>query len=557
VRIAKQLAIGFAVALASCLSQPGEAAAKPVTQPAEVLTVSKCADGRYAAYGVIRWKAFKGVDSYTVLFDDSALGGPQEVTVTEPFSQDDFNEEFPIPAPDGTHQIIWTGVFGPCESEPPDFSERITNARVEFTRRGEYVEGSVRRPCVAGECETEPVRGVRVTAGGSSDTTNFDGEYSIKLPKPGTYDVTPRKGDLTFKPASKRVKVGSNSTATANFSADSPLVELSGEVTGRLCTDGHGDLAPGCGPFTHLDKSYLQVSSYGVAPAPAAADIRIDGPNGSFTANANKKAWSTRVPAGRYTLTLTHSRQPGPAAEPFALPAVRRVTATEDKDNLDFMICAIFGLETFSLEASFSFPTRSFPCGSLDPVKVRVVDVDGEPFPEDQAAVEVFGDSAPVGRGVTTLHGRRPDFARASGTLFANSIEANGGFEAVAISDGDVRGGRAEVELHPEVATTQASTASVSVAVDGLPRRSSFKLALRGTNVAEGVTCVSKRSVEFDPRAPGAPQGDLIDTGSRNALVTITPRFIEQSFCPGTYGVTVLDRGDPVARSGRFTIPAG
>ncbi len=207
---------------------------KPVIGPAYVYTVKHqefvdgwCTGG---AGGGIRWPAVKGVDAYTVVFNDGAYGGAeQRVSVAADPTTGDWpgdnppeGETYPESnAPKGEHQLGWTGYvyFGPGECQPDntDYSTRLTNPHTEYLREGEYIDGTVKGPCEADICP--PAQGVKVTAkgkGGGSDTTDSAGRYSIKVKK-GTYAVTPSKGDFKFGPKSKQVTVRSNSTATADF----------------------------------------------------------------------------------------------------------------------------------------------------------------------------------------------------------------------------------------------------------------------------------------------------------------------------------------------------
>jgi hypothetical protein len=179
--------------------------------------------------GIIRWPAVKGVDAYTVVFNDGAYGGAeQRIPVAAdaegnwPGDKPPEGETYPdANAPKGEHQMGWTGGAyfgpGPCQPDTADYSSRLTNAHTEYFREGEYIDGTVKGPCEDDGCPPTP--GVKVTAngsGGGSDTTDSAGKYSIKVKK-GSYTVTPSKGDFKFGPKSKRVSVRTNSTATANF----------------------------------------------------------------------------------------------------------------------------------------------------------------------------------------------------------------------------------------------------------------------------------------------------------------------------------------------------
>lgn len=243
--------LGFAAVLAPALLGPtGALGSEPklVTAPAQVTSLGYCEeDGGYyqsGSSGGFRWTAVKGVTAYTVVFNDGAYGGAEQriaVAAEEDGSwpADNPPEGVNHPewnAPSGTHQVGWTGGagFGPgsCAGyEPPDYSERLTNAHVEYYLDGEYVLGTVRGPCRDGACP--PLGGVKVTAkgpGGGSATTSASGAYSIKVKK-GEYKVTARKGDLEFSPESKTVKVGTNRSKTANFTAKYPERKFKAKVT--------------------------------------------------------------------------------------------------------------------------------------------------------------------------------------------------------------------------------------------------------------------------------------------------------------------------------------
>lgn len=221
---------------------------KLVIAPAEVISLGYCEeDGGFYQVGTaggFRWTAVKGVTAYTVVFNDGAYGGAEQripVTAEEdgswPGDRPPEGEKHPEwNAPSGTHQVGWTGSagFGPgtcADYEPPDYSGRLTNARVEYYRDGEYVVGTIKGPCVKRVCP--PLEGVKVTAkgpGGGSATTNSFGTYSIKVKK-GTYEVVPRKGELEFSPETRTVKVGANRARTADFTAKHPELKLKARVT--------------------------------------------------------------------------------------------------------------------------------------------------------------------------------------------------------------------------------------------------------------------------------------------------------------------------------------
>lgn len=242
------LAMHASTALASTSATPLQAVPKPVTAPAQVVSLGYCEeDGGFyqsGSSGGFRWAAVKGVTAYTVVFNDGAYGGAeQRITVAAeddgswPADRPPEGEKHPEwNAPSGTHQIGWTGGagFGPgsCAGyEPPDYSERLTNAHVEYYLDGEYVMGTVRGPCVNGSCP--PLQGVKVTAkgpGGGSATTGASGAYSIKVRK-GTYEVKAQKGELEFSPESKTVKVGTNKVKTVNFKARNPELKFKAKVT--------------------------------------------------------------------------------------------------------------------------------------------------------------------------------------------------------------------------------------------------------------------------------------------------------------------------------------
>ena len=175
-----------------------------VTASATVVSVAIHRSDYCSDNGIIRWTAVKGVDSYTVLFNDAAYGGAeQSVTVAEPFPDDQREPPgSPLNAPAGTHQLNWTGIYGspPC-GEPVDYSGRLTNARVKYVREGAYIDGRITTPpCVEEPCVS--VEGIKVTAKGEetkSDSTDADGRYSIKVKK-GTYTVVPKGGGLEFDP---------------------------------------------------------------------------------------------------------------------------------------------------------------------------------------------------------------------------------------------------------------------------------------------------------------------------------------------------------------------
>lgn len=234
--------------LGLALIAPASAAArsKPITAPAQVWSIGYCdeADGFYStgSAGGFRWSAVKGVTAYTLIFNDGAYGGAEQRVPVVADEAGNFPDDHPPEgethpewnAPKGVHQMIWTGGagWGPgsCDGfEQPDYSGRLTNARVEYTLLGEYVVGTVKGPCDGGACP--PLAGVRVRAkgpGGGSATTGPSGAYSIKV-KEGTYEVTAKKGGLKFSPKSHTVKVGNDRVKTANFTAGSKS-KLVGDV---------------------------------------------------------------------------------------------------------------------------------------------------------------------------------------------------------------------------------------------------------------------------------------------------------------------------------------
>lgn len=191
------------------------------TAEAQVVSIALHSAESCADYGLFRWKAVKGVDSYTLKFNDAAYGGAEQIKViSKPFTEDVKEAPgSPLNAPAGTHQAGWTGIFGspPC-GEPVDYSGRLTNARVEYVREGSYIEGKIRVPGCEVGCPS--VKGIKVTANGKtdrSDTTDANGNYSIKVRK-GEYKVFPRKGGLDFNPDKRNVRVGEDDSARANFS---------------------------------------------------------------------------------------------------------------------------------------------------------------------------------------------------------------------------------------------------------------------------------------------------------------------------------------------------
>ena len=188
---------------------------------ATVVSIAIHSDSNCEDYGLFRWKAVKGVDSYTLKFNDAAYNGNEQVkTITKPFTEDVKGDPgSPLNAPPGTHQAGWTGIYGspPC-GEPVDYSGRLTNPRVEYVREGSYIDGIVRVPNCEVNCPS--VKGIKVTARGKttkSDVTDAQGQYSMKVRK-GSYTVVPRKGGLDFLPDKRNVRVGENDSARANFS---------------------------------------------------------------------------------------------------------------------------------------------------------------------------------------------------------------------------------------------------------------------------------------------------------------------------------------------------
>lgn len=237
----------------------GAAEPKPVSAPAQVWSIGYCdsADGFYdvKTIGGFRWSAVKGVTSYTLVFNDGAYGGAEQRVPVSADAEGNWADDNPPEgekhpdwnAPKGIHQMLWTGGvgFGPggCEGfEQPDYSGRLTNARVEYLLDGEYVMGTVKGPCQNKVCP--PLAGVRVTAkgpGGGSATTDPTGAYSIKVKK-GTYEVTAKKGGLDFSPGSHTVKVGTDRVKTVNFTAKhrDPKPKLVGAIARLVVTGGKG-----------------------------------------------------------------------------------------------------------------------------------------------------------------------------------------------------------------------------------------------------------------------------------------------------------------------------
>ncbi len=212
--------VGAVTAVALGCGLVSLAAAETKTEPAHSFTLVATNGTDCAYYGALRWRAISGVTSYTVLFDDPALGGPQSVVVSKPWP-DDHKQEGDLSAvktPGGTHQLVWTGLFG-C-GETPDFSWRFVHPRVKYTVKGEFIDGTVTGDCRPAPCD--PIDGVRVTArgpSGGSDTTDKRGDYSIKV-KEGTYVVAPDFVNLKFDPPDRRVRVSKDATARANFTAN-------------------------------------------------------------------------------------------------------------------------------------------------------------------------------------------------------------------------------------------------------------------------------------------------------------------------------------------------
>jgi hypothetical protein len=267
-----------------------KAAPKPITGPAYVYTFKhqEEADG-YCSGGTgayIRWPATKGVDAYTVIFNDAAYGGEEQRVAAGadaegnwPSDNPSEGEQYPdANAPKGEHQIGWTGGAyfgpGPCQPDNTDYSGRLTNAHTEYFRDGEYIDGTVKGPCEDDGCP--PTQGVKVTAKGSgagSDTTDSAGRYSIKVKK-GTYTVTPSKGDFKFGPKSKKVTVRGNSTATANFTVSGGPAKLDVSVVPKQSPINVSDSPEQSGPAqTTVD---VTVRNHGKGTAEAVSLKNLD-----------------------------------------------------------------------------------------------------------------------------------------------------------------------------------------------------------------------------------------------------------------------------------------
>lgn len=211
--------VAFVVVPTAVIAAPNQVPARggTTTDKASVVSVHQEVDGGCSDAGVIRWKAVKGVDSYTVVFNDAAYAGAeQRVAVGEPFAGDNsYPAGSPLNAPGGMHQLVWTGgSYSPPCSAPVDYSGRLTNARVEYAPEFGVISGRVVDPRGLG------VPDVQIKAKGKASlraTTEFDGDYRIEVPaaKVGTYEVTPDgKG---FDPESKRVTLSKGKRAEANF----------------------------------------------------------------------------------------------------------------------------------------------------------------------------------------------------------------------------------------------------------------------------------------------------------------------------------------------------
>lgn len=174
------------------------------------------------AYGILRFPAIKGVDSYTLVFNDARFGGAERsVTVSAPFPEDNFETPYgTIRAPGGTHQDVYTAYHSGGGDCSIDYASRLSNTRMIYTRDGSHIAGYVTKACEDGRCG---VKGIKVVArprgsggGGNSATTSTLGYYTMKA-RPGRYNVAPRDGKLTFSPAHRSVTVKKEDTAKADF----------------------------------------------------------------------------------------------------------------------------------------------------------------------------------------------------------------------------------------------------------------------------------------------------------------------------------------------------
>ncbi|KAA0274128.1 MAG: hypothetical protein EDQ89_02835 [Acidobacteria bacterium] len=175
------------------------------------------------AYGVLRFPAIKGVDSYTLVFNDAYYGGAERsVTVSAPFPEDNFETPYgTIKAGGGVHQKVYTALHSGSGDCSVDMASRLSNVRMIYSRGGSHIAGWVTKACDTGRCG---IKGVKVVAkrrggsGGASATTSSLGYYTMKV-KPGDYNVAPRDRKVTFSPDHRKVKVKKESTANASFSA--------------------------------------------------------------------------------------------------------------------------------------------------------------------------------------------------------------------------------------------------------------------------------------------------------------------------------------------------
>ena len=266
---------------------------KPITGPAYVYTFTHqeesggyCSGG---AGGYIRWPAVKGVDSYTVIFNDAAYGGSEQRVgvaadpTTGDWPQDNPSDSDIYPdsaAPKGEHQLGWTGINyfgpGPCQPDTTDYSGRLTNPHTEYFRDGEHIDGTVKGPCEDDVCP--PTKGVKITAkgkGGGSDTTDSAGRYSIKVKK-GTYTVVPSKGDFKFGPKSKKVTVRGNSTAKADFTVAGGPAKLNVTVVPKQSPINVSDSPEQSGPAQTTVDVTVRNHGKGTAEGVSLKNLEID-----------------------------------------------------------------------------------------------------------------------------------------------------------------------------------------------------------------------------------------------------------------------------------------